>query len=60
MYLLYITEFSPALQVLAGKVKARLGQAFLPGTVSMQNLAFRTLAMFCTLFSAQFPNILVK
>jgi hypothetical protein len=45
--------------VFAGKVKARLGQAFHPGTVNMQNLAFKTLAMFCILFSAQFPNISV-
>jgi hypothetical protein len=57
--LLYVTEFSPPLQVYADKVKARLGQAFRPGTVNTQNLAFKTLAMFCILFSAQFPNVSV-
>jgi hypothetical protein len=59
LILLYIVEFSPPLQVFAEKVKARLGQAFRPGTVNMQNLAFKTLAMFCILFSAQFPNVSV-
>jgi site-specific recombinase XerD len=57
--ILYFAEFTPELQVFQAKVKARLGEAIRPSTIGMQNLAFRTLAMFCILFSSKFPNVSV-
>jgi hypothetical protein len=41
------------------KVKHRLGSAFRESTLNSQALAYKTLAMFCILFSLPFPHVSV-